>query len=180
MLTPAFQPSTSPHLSEARALQTSSPQLGNVINSITSNPNPRVTPVIRANTAALPCSPGSSGQVSPVTRSNAPELASFQPSQATAASFSSLSANTQATNKKDNNSFKRMHFTQAMAIYSSSTSCKYLIKYHPSFSRPFHQPWVLTAQASALSQSRDQHFGNSRNFNNTAFLGDASCLSAPL
>ena len=47
-------PVTRGNASSASSFHHSSPQSGTVINFITTNPNPRATPVIRANTAALP------------------------------------------------------------------------------------------------------------------------------
>ena len=58
--------------------------------------------------------------MTPVTRANAPESPSLQISQTTAASLSSLSANTQANINEGNNSFKRMDCTSPNAISSTS------------------------------------------------------------
>ena len=121
--------------SEASLLHNSSPmQLGPMIASITCNPTPGATPVISANTPVLHCFSVTSGQVTPVTRGNTPEVSSLQISKATAASHSSLSANTQANINEGNNSLKKngLHTTSCYLLHS--TSCKYLIKYRPWFS----------------------------------------------
>ena len=136
------------------------------------NPISRATPIIRVNTPAFPCSPGSPGQVPPVTKGNTPKLAAFQTSQATAASHSSQSANTQPTSNKDNNSFKRLDYTLPTANSSTPQAVSTLLTPAPglqvvSLSRPFLQPQVLTAQALAHSHphsssacSCGRHFGN--------------------
>ena len=140
---------------EVPALPHPSPQSGPMISSSTSNPIiPRATPVIRANTTAFPCPPG---QVSPVTRGNAPELASFQTSQATAASLSSQSANTHPSSNKDNNSFKRQNCTTQTANSSTPPAVSTVLTPDPgspvaSVSCLFKLPQVFTAQASAHSR----------------------------
>ena len=142
---------------EAQALQHPSPQSGTVIVFITCNPTPWATPVISTNTAVLHCSSASPGQVSPVTRGNAPEFSSLQTSQATAASFSSLSATTQANSNEDNNSFKRMDCTPPTATSSMPQDVSTSLSISPVpqvafFRCPFLQPRVLMAQASARSR----------------------------
>ena len=121
----------------------------------------QATPVISTNTPVFCCSSVTPGQMTPVTRVNAPQVPSLQSTEATAASHSSLSVNTQANLNEGNNSFKRMDCTPATAISTSSKAVSTSLSTSPgpqvaSFSRPFHQPQVLTAQASALS-CRPQH-----------------------
>ena len=92
--------------------------------------------------------------MTPVTKVNAPEAPSLKISKATAAS--SLSANTQANLNENNNSFKRMDCTPATAFSSSSKAVSTSLRTSPgphvgSLSRPFHLPWVLTAEASVRS-----------------------------
>ena len=156
------------------------------INSI-----PPATPVISANTPVFHCSSVTPGQVTPVTTVKTPEVPSLQITNTTAASHSSLSVNTQANLNEGNNSFKRIDCTPATVISYSSQAVSILLSIAPgpqvvSLSHPFHQPRVLTAQASALShppchspRSRDQHFRNSRNFTYTATLSDACPTQHP-
>ena len=139
---------------ETPALSHHCPQSGPSISSTTSNPISRATPVIRINTAAIHFSPVSQGQMSPVTRGNAQELAVFQTSQATAASLSSPSANTQPTSNNHNNSFKRLDCTPPTANSATPPTLSTLLTpgngpQVDSFSRPFLQSRVLHAQASA-------------------------------
>ena len=170
---------------EAPALPHPSPQSGTVLNSITCNPRPRATLVISANTTVLPCSSVSPGQVSPVARGNTPKLSSVQTSQATAASFSSLSATTQANTNKDNNSFKRLDCTPPLAFPSTkqavSTSLSTGTGSQVASIFPPFPPTSDTYSPSLNMQppASSPCFRNSRNCYNTPIVGSASSSLAP-
>ena len=154
-------PVTRVKASEVSSLHTPRPKLALVVASITCKPTPQATPLISVNTPVFRCSSVTPGQVTPATKVNAPEVPARQPTEAPAVIQSSPSVNTQANLNECNNSFKGDDCSPAYppdtAISSSSKAVSTLLSTAPvlqvaSLSCPFHQPQVLTAQASALSR----------------------------